>query len=449
MRSPSLAFLFFFASITQAQEVRVHSFQHAIRWVSEANLPRYIQEDWAQDSVKAYSEVLLKNLFHAESVSMPDKIEVSFIELFGKGKLKEPPKTNEPGKVDVSILSFMTRATVGFGVLWHMEMMAVKEGNVVYRKKTSHELEYYSPTGYMSAVKWYTPEYFLEIYQQLLQELMTDGQLPGKLVIGSIEQRGKEVSEFLPEPEKALLHTRGNFMAGGNFTLSLSRNGDTLTRVRYRDGAESTSTNGFSGVGAGLLSALTGLNFGYDSKVKMKRRGRLEYADGRTVRLELSWMEVVERSTNGSTNGGYRSSPVIGEAFEDKVPIAHFAYNNFYHGTSNMNVLPGQLPFTHSIKGQVGDDQIFAELDAEDNILRVMKDKEVRMAVVMDNITEGSSSHSGSKLTKNKSAMVPSGGKNAAPETYGIYYRSGLTPAELQRCLDAVLLLLFCKGNAG
>jgi hypothetical protein len=445
---PFFVFLFVLHCVLpKAQEVNVNSFQHVVRWVSEANLPRYITDETVQEEVLSHCSGLLRDRFKVEKVNMPSKVDVQYIQYFGKAKLQAPKGSGAAGVTDVSILSFVTRATTSMAVLWHMEVKAVSEGKLIFEKKKSHELEYYSAAGYMTATQWYTPEEYVVIYKQLLNELLGDSVLPEKIVIGSPEQKEKYIREFIAEPERAMLSGKGNFMTGGNFALALSKGEDTITRVRYRDGGESTSGGGFSGVGANILSAMTGLNFGYDSKVKMRRKGKLEYDNGRVISLELSWMEVVSKSTDGSVEGAYKNSPVIGEAYEQNVPIASFAYNNYFHGTSNPNLMEQQMAITHSMKGRIGEDEIFVEMDAETNIIKVMENKKPKAAVIFDNVTAGSSTYSGTKLTENKSTLVPAGKKNA-PESYYFYYQPGLTEPELQRYMDAVLLLLFCKGNA-
>jgi hypothetical protein len=168
-----VAGMFCLPLFTNAQQVTVHSFQHVIRWVNENNLPRYIAEKEIQDSILDFTGGALKGLFMAESVKTPDQISVKFIEIMGKGKIEVPPAPASPDDISVNLLSFVTRGTTNFAVLWNMEIIAVQGGKVIYQKKKEHEIEYFSASGYMTPISWYTPEQYISLYKKLMNELLT------------------------------------------------------------------------------------------------------------------------------------------------------------------------------------------------------------------------------------------------------------------------------------
>ena len=440
--------MLFFVFPTRSQQVIVHSFQHVIRWVNEYNLPRYIAEQDIQDSVLEYFSVELQHVFKAESVKMPEKISVDFIEVFGKGKLATPPASGNPKDINVSILTFVTRATAGLGVNWNMEILAIQGGQVIYQKKKQHEIEYYSPTGYMTPIVWYSHEQYLALYRKLINALLSEDPLPEKIVIGTSLEREEEVKAFIPTPQKAVLSNRGDFLNGNNFRMALSSGIDTLAKVRFRDGGELTSRN-FSGIGAGILSAMTGINFGYDSKVKVRLNGRLEYEDGRKLKLEMYWMEVEKRYTDGSFGGSMLSSPMIAEAYQDKEVLASFAYTNklLKSQTSTRYQRHFQSPVAHIIKGEIGKHEIYAEFDPFSNMVKVMEDNEAKALVTLEVIGENGT-YSGQKMNKNKVPMFFVNKNKGEAESYYFYYQPNLSKDQLLRYMDVVLLLLFCKGNA-
>ncbi len=444
----SILTILFFVFPTRSQQVTVHSFQHIIRWVNENNLPRYIAEQDIQDSVLQYFSVELQHLFKAESVKMPEKISVGFIEVFGKGKLAMPPASDNPKDINVSLLTFVTRATAGFAVNWKMEIIALQAGQVIYQKKKEHEIEYFSASGYMTPISWYTQEQYIALYKKFVNELLSETSLPEKIVIGTPEEREAEVRESIKDPKKAVLTSRGNFFNGGNFTMALSSGIDTLARVRFRDGGEATSRS-FSGVGAGILSGLTGITFGYDSKVKVKLFGRLEYENGRSLKLAMHFMAVEKRYTDGSSGGIMSSSPMIAEAYEDEETIASFAYVNKFLETqkSMKNQLDFQVPVAHMLKGEIGKNEIYAEFDPTTNMVRVMENKTSKVVIILEPVTAGGT-FSGQKMTKNKVTMMPVSKNKGEPESYNFYHQPDLTKEDLLRYMDVVMLLFFCKGNA-
>lgn len=444
-----VAVMFSISLRSEAQQVTVHSFQHVIRWVNENNLPRYIAEQEIQDSILDFTNGALKTLFKAESVRTPEQISVKFIEVFGKAKMEAPPAPASPNDISVNLLTFVTRATTGFGVNWNMEIAAVQGGKVIFQKKKEHEIEYFSASGYMTPISWYTPEQYIALYRKMMNELLTETSLPEKIVIGTPEERGAEVREFIAVPMKAVLTNRGNFMDGKNFSMALSSGSDTIARVRFQNRGTETSRSLFSGVGASILSGVTGITFGFDSKVKVKQLGRLQYDDGRTLKLEMSWMEVEKRYTDGSSDGSMLSSPMIVEAFDDKEMVASFGYYNkvLKSQTSMRNQFDFQVPVAHMLKGEIGKNEIYAEFDATTNMVRVMENKTPKVVIILEPVTAGGT-FSGQKMTKNKFTMMSVSKNKGEPESYYFYHQPDLTKENLLRYMDVVMLLLFCKGNA-
>lgn len=450
-----LATLIMFASVRlYSQEVRVNAFQHYIRWVNEVNLPRYIKEKDIQDSVMQYASYLLSKRFGDAKVTMPASIDVDYIEVFGKAKMA-PMKTAQAGEIQVNIMSFLTRATVGFGVNWSMEVVANQDGKTIYQKKKEHEIEYFSRSGYISSSVWYTPETYVKVYRRLLEEVLTDTvNLPEKVVIGSVQEKEALIAEYVPGYRKAIINAKGNFMGGGNFSMALSEGKDTLARIRYRDGAEQTQEWSRLGIGASLLKDLTGIDFATKARIKVVNTGKLFYDNGTEVKLRITFVGAGTRWTDGTTEYLFSTDPAIVDAYIDNRIVGSLAYVNYVYPLETGNasqVLPQTFPVGHSLRGMIGEDTVYAEYEPRDNIIRIFENRRSVAALLLENAVEGSEYYSGQKMGKNKftvtSAMNAKKKNAELNEAYYFYVDPAMPREKVERYMDLILMLLFCKGN--
>src|SRR4051812_22882962 len=102
-----------------AQNIQLSSFQQTERWISQTNFPRYTSDKNISDSILAYTGEALKKRLNAPNVVVPSQIDYDYINMFGKPKMKDP--SGGANDFKVSILSFITRATVGYAIEWHMQ----------------------------------------------------------------------------------------------------------------------------------------------------------------------------------------------------------------------------------------------------------------------------------------------------------------------------------------
>lgn len=442
----------FFGSF--GQEVKINAFQHYIRWVNEISLPRYITEGWIQDSILEHTSILLGSKFKSDSVVKPKAIEVDYIEMFGKPKMKGMAPA-VPGQIQVNILSFMTRATTGLGVNWSMEIIANQDGKTIFQKKVPHEIEYFSPSGYMSSTIWYSPENFLKLYKALLDELLTDTvTLPAKIIIGSIKEKEELISRSIPGARKALMTGRGNFLGGGNFTMALSEGADTVSRVRYRNGWDSYRESGPPGIGAQIFKAFTGVDVATNIKVKITYNGKITYDDGREIYLKLRYYTTGLRWTDGEREYSFSSTPAVVDAYAKDVNVASMVYMNYEYKVPQVSLAQQNfqsIPVGHSVRGRIGEDTVYAEFDPEENIISVYENKVAKVAVLLENVKEGGRSYSGQKLSKNKVTVTPEinfgKSKGDFDESYNFYYSPDLQRERLDKFMDVILVLFFCKGN--
>jgi hypothetical protein len=131
-----------------SQEMHVSSIQHVVRWVSESNFPDYTRDLRVQEVILNATAEALQKIFKTGTVLLPERVEYKYISGFGKASLYKP--VNNSNGFNGSVLSYITRANVGYAVFWKMEVMVQQNGKAVYLKQTVHELEYFSASGYMN-----------------------------------------------------------------------------------------------------------------------------------------------------------------------------------------------------------------------------------------------------------------------------------------------------------
>jgi len=441
--------------ICRAQTVEVTSFQHAVRWLSESNFPNYIQEKDALDSVMSVVQQCLQQQYHAEVIHLPAAIDYRYINGFGKASLKMP-KQDGSEDFKIGIFSFLTRATVGYAVLWKMEVVVQQNGHTIFENKTEHELEYFSPTGYMSSNPWMKKENFTQLFSDLLRELLKTGDtLAKKIIIGSAEEKEAEVKKLLLNPEQFVLKTSGSFLQGQNFITSLQHESDKPDTVIYRDGWEQSNTKiGFSEVTARFLHQVTGLNVAYDLKSKEIRFGRLEYPDGRKLKLRMEWMEATEKTTDGQVWNVSQLSPMIVEVYSDKELLAFYTYalKPPDSAVSFSKSLSGAA--VHQLEGFSNGTPVSVVYDTGNDLLFLTYDHQLKLIMVLQNINPDSRSFSGTTLSKNKTTIVGSSKGIGKPklkgtaEWYHLFYDASLSREQAAKMLEPLLMLFFGIGNS-
>lgn len=437
----------------KSQVVNLKWMQHAFRWLNTSNFPGYTTQKTVQDSILYYTGIELKKHFKKDSVQLPSKIDYREIIMFGSPKISEPEPSTNQEDIDVSILSFLTRATTGFAVKFKMQIIAKQHGEELYSRSVEHELEYYSQEGYLTGVKWFSEDEFVQLYTSLISELLENrAAFPSKITIGSLANKEKElkklalendsiVEKMMPQSEKKVLKTNGNFLAANSFILSLQNDhADTISSVTYKDGWEASWPKiDMSHATADFFKGLTGIDWGYQSKSKEKRYGRLNFANGREVRLRIEWLALTNKYTDGSIGSSKVISPMVLEAFEEKDMIAYFTYY-------------GRTEFRDSLQGKIGDLSITAAYNANNKLIEVTENGKLKVIVALQDLNPISNSKYATKLSKNKIFVTSTSNSLSAvrfkePEMYSFYHVAGLTEQEITRYLDAVLCLFFGMGN--
>jgi hypothetical protein len=442
---PKLLFIHLLLSIgIAAQNIQLSSFQQTERWISQANFPHYTSDKTFSDSILAYAGEALRKKLNATNVVLPSQIDYDYITMFGKPKIKNP--SGAGNDFQVSILSFITRATAGYAIEWHMQAEIQQSGKNILSRKTEHELEYFAVDGYMRPVAWMGQEEFLTRMKAMIDELLETGErLPDKIIVGSYKQIEGEVMKIMPAAMPYTMKTGGSFLNGGNFIMSLQKDQDTITTVSYHDGWDASSSPliNTSKVAADFFKSVTGIDMAYKYKSKEKRFGRAEYSNGRKLKLRMEWTEEKDMYTDNTTGEKYYRSPMVAEMYEGDELTGYFGFQQ----------KPGEI-FGQGISeldGKIKDLPVHLEYDPQTAFLKLTTNDSVRMVMVILNMNPDSRSAAGEKLSKNKKFITESSGfkpqfKNS--EWYHLYYTPSVSDEEMREYMDAVLCLFFGIGNS-
>ncbi len=173
--------LLFLYSNTMAQTIHVTSFQHTIRWLDEVRFPPYVTNDTVKAGILNATASALGKHFKITDITKPTKLEYRNIMMFGKPNIKDPEPSDNATDLQVSVLSFITRATTGYDVFWSMKVVVQQNDKEVYRHEIKHQLD-----KYHSNLSWFTPDEFIQLFSILLDELFENKEpLAGKIQLGT------------------------------------------------------------------------------------------------------------------------------------------------------------------------------------------------------------------------------------------------------------------------
>ena len=447
MKKSILLFIVFSSFLANAQVVNITSFQHTMRWLDEVRFPPYITQQNVKDSILQAVAAEAGKHFNNIEVIKPQQLEYKTIDMFGKPKMKDPAPASNATDMQAAVFSLVTRATAGFAVLWRMKVVVNQDGKTVYSREIEHELEFSSVSGYMSPVRWFSEEKYIQLYKTLLAELFENREaLANKIAVSNIEDKDAEAKKEIADPELLMVKTNGNILGEGNFILSLQHDTDTLSTVVYHEGWNLEWPKiSMSKIAADFFASKTHLIIGYDTKSKEKRFGRLAYTNGRDIRLRIEWMELTHQSTDGSMMPAPTPiTPMVVEAFENDKMIAYFVFITRHTIESK--------GYPHSIStlaGKIGEDSVAAEYDPFSQFITIKESDKIKAMILMENMNPDSRSFSNSTLSKNKVFVSTGTGKAKfkEPEWYNWYYEKGHTNTDTAKYLDILLCLFFGMGK--
>jgi hypothetical protein len=359
-----------------------------------------------------------------------------------------PPQVSSD--YSVSLHSFLTRGTTSEAVIWKMDAAILHNGKIIYSAAKEHELEYFNISGYLNNAEWLEEDDFISLFTSLVHEVFETGDaLPEKIIIGSMASKEEYIRTFFRQPSEYIVKSNGDFLGGGNFIMQLEKDSQVLTAFRYIDGAETTSVPvQRSAVTAGILNAITGINIGYTQKVKEKRVGRMDFDNGRKIRLKMEWMDEIETSTDKTIDGSRLISPVVTEAFEGSELVGAFSFQKTGKSDSRSGQ---QAQLIYKMVGESYSQPITIEYDPYQEIITVSRDGNVDMALAVNNIHPDAWSLRGTKMSEKKrfsgSWNLPGKQKLKDPEWYRVLASGELSHEVVGRYMEALAFMMFAIGN--
>ena len=453
------------------QNATVVLMKHELRWTDETRFPNYFLDPEVRDSIFSDTRAELMKHLNVKEVVFPKDIEYRIIDGFGKQKV-EMPATNPGPDPQIAIFSFITRATSGWAMYWHLNILINENGKRVVTRSASHELEYYDASGYFSPRCWLSAEEFRSVFSQLVREAL--GFLPGsdeKILLGSPEEKEELVRSLFPDSQRTLLKIHGAWRNASNFSALLESGTDTLVKMNYRKGwdSEYTIPTG-SALFAGLFTAMTGLDFTYEQKVVRDTRGSMLFSDGRKIRVRLKWLEIHECTVQEGVNSVRVTAPLVAEIVEEDQLAGKFVctQRSLVHasdqtrekfslltGLRSTNTFGTEL--VYRIDGFLDETPVFAEFNEYYGIAAVSVDTALLAMMVVQNCNPDSRSFANSRLSENKKVAVGAGTSIGKPsldnaektEWYPVYLPENVSSEEGEICLKILSCLFFGIGSQG
>lgn len=465
------ALLVFITGTSIAQEARVRTFKHTVRWLNESNFPNYFIEKNTQDSI--YSDVRknLEKALKVANVELPGKVDYKMISGFGKPK-DEPTAGDASGGDVVDIYSVLTRATSGVAVFWSVHVVVQNGGKTTLDKEAKCEVENANVAGYMSTnVRWLSPVEFRKIFTGLLCEALGTGQpLGGKVAVGSLEEKEKEVNSWFPNSTRYVLKTNGAMQSGGNFSAMLTNGNDTILEMVYKNKLD-MDFDPISGkpLFAKLFTDLTGIGTTYTLKQKEHKTGLLVFNNRQQIKIELEWIEDVTYSTTSDELTSRITVPLIGQLVKDDRPQGEFIYQRISEVLSTpetkekLNLIAGPVvensfgtAIQHRVKGTLDSLKFSVGYDELFSVSELTVNNETVAAMIFQNCNpKNSQSFNEGKLSKNKKWTTstysgigkPKLNKEEKQEWYPVFIKSGASTDEMAEVSELLVCLFFAMGN--
>jgi len=437
-----LFFLLFYSGTIFSQKATIQSFDHTARWVSEQTFPNYISDKHLQDTILLVTSEALKRKFSVKEVFLPTEIAYKYYSTFGKPKLKEPKFSTTSNDYFITILSFITRDTYSTKVYWNMEIAVQQNGVTSFSNKKVHELEYFA-----SSDSWQINESeFIRIFASLIEELLDDTKkVSEKIIIDSQKNVEDIISTSITNSEKLKMITKGNFMAGSDFSISIEKDEKVLSSVVYHDGKKTSKGKGnFTGwLLANTTTALlgSGSSSSYMKKTKEKRLGTLDFSNGEVRQLKMEWEQNTEKevASDDTSDGLFAKRTGYSEQLSPmKIEIMK---NDSIYG--NLTYFKKEENFV--VEGEIQNHPISVSYVPSSNLVRVIENSEPKVIVEMYNVNpETSDSFAGNK--NSHKIFFPST-KNKLPEWYNVYVDQNINKKDTIYYLEAVFCLFFGMGN--
>ncbi len=458
--------LFSFSGYSQSAEIVV--FRHDLRWVDEIKFPNYFLSDAVQDSIFNITKQEITNYLKLADIKLPQNVSYKIIDGFGNQKIKMP-KANPDNDYEVGIYSFISRATVGFSVLWKFNIIIKKRDKVILKKEVVHQLEYFNQSGYLTSKRWLKAEEFQAIFIRLLQESL--GVLPPSdyvIVIGTIDEQEEMARALFTESTRHMLKIDGDWRNTNNFIGQLESTDDTVIGFKFNQKLSwEFPKPSFSEILTQLFSQVTGIEVIYEEMVQNEKKGSLIFSDGTELGILLKWIELETSSSNDDEVFIQRTlEPIVTELYNKDKQTGYFVYIQeeiVYHTDKTENTFNAFNGFQtknslgveriHRIEGELNQRPIIAEYNESLGIIKVESGGELLGVMVVENMNFDNRSISNETLSKNKLFITeanigkPSLIKSKSVEWYPIYLPNGSSFESVKMCIETLIFLFFGIGS--
>ena len=448
------------------QTATVVQLEHSLRWQTEDNFPKFLDDQEFERSLMAEIDERLRNYLQSTEITWPEHFDYRLISGFGKTKVKMPKPS--AADFDIAIVSSITRGTTNYKVLWNMNVVIKKKKETMLDKTAEHELEPFSVSIRFSKQPWMDENDFMNIFLFLLDECLGNIEMsPGPISLGSPEKMRQKVAEIMPIEKEYTLAVAGAMMGQSNSSYKLLRDSLVLSDFSYNPtGLFDIDFNvGGNEIFANLFSQITGIDTYYRLKSKEKRTGAIYTHDAMKRKVRLDWLEEELRTTRDEEDIDSRIlSPVTGVYYDQEFLIAQFI---FYKQILRMRDIS-----LHNMHFQMGEDDLAEALYAiigtyngnkfevsyreYDRLVTIRIQDNLDAVLSLINMNPESNSHGGAKLSKNKVTMTTSQKMLSTPEVkmetaewYPLYTRAEVEDETAIEMGYFLLLLFFAMSNVG
>jgi hypothetical protein len=463
MKTMFLFFLILSAFVCKGQSTRVVEFRHDLRWAEETRFPHYFSDPEVQNEIFGNIRNSFSETLGYHDLQLPHAVSYKVYQMFGKQKVEMPRSAGSD--TQIGIFSFITRATVGEAMLWNLRII-VRQGNrVIHDREVTHEIEYFNNAGYFNPERWLTAAEFVLLFDRLVNESL--GKLPvsdEKIIVGSFQGKEEIIFSVAPGLQKNLFKIKGAWQSGNNFSAMIESEKEPILTCDFRKGAiQERSTPGFSGLIAGLLTEVTGLNFEYDQKIKHQVNGSLHFPDQK-YKFKTKWIEFQTRSVKTGETESKVSDPVITEVYDDHTQVGYMLYyyeeiilttaetkRNLYGLSKTL----GRM-IIHSVRGVLHDYDFSAEYHVADGVIFVSSGNDIVAAMVLANCNPESNSFSNQRMSENRTIRTSSGSTvvsrpslkdESRNEWYYLYLRPDVSDPEEIAVMQALVCLFMSMGS--